>query len=278
MNLFNLKNQKIWLFACGLIFLPWQAVCQEKTITSSVVGHNHTDRGIMFSLNGAGKYLSPHSGGGGFVCCVILPAPWRPGLTAKVKWSWSGSDEWFEKIVPIPEYDYRKTGQTSVHFLRNGEIKVFVPFGGLGHPDYPLKGPEAGLWPPGGEPPTTGPDATMRILRMSMPPDLRKVPEEFLRDFIVCHNRVGRSRGIIKNSLDETDYALLAIATTGSFLKHPLAQRDLSQPNFSSDYPFYQWAETVPEDMWDTGAPLWEVIAAHPNGVVLKEDCSVVGK
>jgi len=147
MNLLSSKISRIWLLACVLILLPWLSACKGKTIASSVVGHNHTNRGVMFSLNGAGTYLSPHTGGGNFTCCVNLPAPWRPGLTARVKWSWNGSDEWFEEIIPIPKYDYRKTGQTSVHFLRNGEIKVFVPFGGLGHPDYPLKGPEASLKP-----------------------------------------------------------------------------------------------------------------------------------
>lgn len=45
--------------------------------------------------------------------------------------------------MPIPKYD--KVGDLAVHFLRNGEVKVFVTNPRLGHPDYPLKGPEAGL-------------------------------------------------------------------------------------------------------------------------------------
>ncbi|WDN48809.1 hypothetical protein [Xanthomonas oryzae] len=31
--------------------------------------------------------------------------------------------------------------------IRVEAAKVFVPLGGLGGPDYPLKGPEAGLYP-----------------------------------------------------------------------------------------------------------------------------------
>jgi len=147
MTLYNLKKPRIWLLVLIMGLLPWLAACRAKTIASSVVGYNHTSRGVMFSLNGAGTYTSPHSGGGKFTCCVSLPVPWRPGLTATVKWSWSGSDEWLEETVPVPEYDYRKTGQVSVHFLRNGEVKVFVVFGGLRDPNYPLKGPEASLKP-----------------------------------------------------------------------------------------------------------------------------------
>jgi len=230
---FDSKSPRIWLLACILTLLPWVAACKDTTIASSVVGYNHTDRGIVFSLHGATDYLSPHSGGGSFVCCVKLPAPWYPGLTATVKWRWGGTDEWFKETVPIPEYDYHKTGQTSVHFLRNGEIKVFAPLGGLGHPDYPLKGPAADLWPPGGKPPPlTGPDADMALLRENLSTDLRKVSNEFLRAFIVCHAQIGRNKGIIKSRDDEISYIFLATATTGGFWKHPLAQRDLSQPNF----------------------------------------------
>ena len=46
-------------------------------------------------------------------------------------------------MVAIPEYD--RIGDLAVHFLRSGQVKVFVTNLTLGHPDYPLTGPEAPL-------------------------------------------------------------------------------------------------------------------------------------
>ncbi|WP_155520603.1 DUF3304 domain-containing protein, partial [Ralstonia solanacearum] len=49
-----------------------------------------------------------------FVCCLIYPEKWSPGLTAKVKWTTSSSDpnatgdaakpHWHEAVVPIDQY------------------------------------------------------------------------------------------------------------------------------------------------------------------------------
>jgi hypothetical protein len=36
-------------------------------------------------------------------------------------------------------------GRFAVHFLRDGNVKVFVTMMSLHHPDYPLKGDEARL-------------------------------------------------------------------------------------------------------------------------------------
>ena len=103
----------------GIIALmPLLAASQSATIGTSVVGYNHRDQGIVFSVNGqVGSYVQPHKDGGGFSCCVSIPNPWHPGMTATVKWRWGGTDEWFEQTIPVPEYDAQQTGRMSVHFM-----------------------------------------------------------------------------------------------------------------------------------------------------------------
>lgn len=48
-----------------------------------------------------------------------------------------------ERLVPVPEHD--KVSGFSIHFLRSGEVKVFVSRYVLGAPQYPFTGPEARL-------------------------------------------------------------------------------------------------------------------------------------
>jgi hypothetical protein len=136
------------------LLLPWLSACNsEQIIPAGVVGYNHTDKNIgTFSVRigksrGGGGFLEAHRGGGSMVCCVGFPDPWRPGLTAIVGWTDNYNKNYQEREIPIPEYDAKRTGSVKVHFLRNGEIKIFLSLAFLGNPNYPLKGPEAGLYP-----------------------------------------------------------------------------------------------------------------------------------
>ncbi|WP_149138608.1 DUF3304 domain-containing protein [Cupriavidus campinensis] len=119
--------------------------CGEEPISVSMVGYNHTDVGIYaFEVNGrGGPNIWPHEGGGSFTCCVTVPRVYKPGMTAKVRWVNRIDDVPQERIVPVPPYGPRDGGMFAVHFLRDGNVKVFVTMMGLGHPDYPLKGDEA---------------------------------------------------------------------------------------------------------------------------------------
>ncbi|MGO4282603.1 DUF3304 domain-containing protein [Cupriavidus sp. RAF20_2] len=119
--------------------------CGDKPIAVSMVGYNHTDVGIYaFEVNGhGGPNIWPHEGGGKFTCCVTVPRIHKPGMTAKVRWVHRIDDVPQERIVPVPPYGPRDGGMFAVHFLRDGNVKVFVTMMGLGHPDYPLKGDEA---------------------------------------------------------------------------------------------------------------------------------------
>ncbi|AON53074.1 DUF3304 domain-containing protein [Herbaspirillum seropedicae] len=126
-------------------------------MTLNLVPYNHMTDGIAnfdVQIKGGSKsgggFLDAGSGGGSMICCVSIPEKWQPGLTAKVTaevYRNSGEKYDIAKEVPIPEYTREQAGHLSVHFLRDGEVKIFVTRYALWHPDYPLKGREAELKP-----------------------------------------------------------------------------------------------------------------------------------
>ena len=118
-----------------------------KKVTADLTGYNHTDKTIAaFYVDGQwGGNITPGSGGGSFVCCISLPVPWHEGTEVTVSWEDHELKTQSRKVV-VPRYSDRGGGMT-VHFLRDGQIKVFVGMTVLAHPDYPLKGKEAELRP-----------------------------------------------------------------------------------------------------------------------------------
>lgn len=132
------------------------AGCRERDETTplELTAYNHTDGDIgWYSVEignqgriGAG-FLAPGSGGGGFTCCIFVPTTWNPEIKIKVSGlQMVGNEERkFVKLVSVPKYDAETAGSLNVHFLRSGDIKVFVTRIMLGHRDYPLKGREAEL-------------------------------------------------------------------------------------------------------------------------------------
>lgn len=118
----------------------------DRTVGANLTGYNHTDKTIgAFYVNGVwGGNITPHSGGGSFVCCAELPAPWHAGIVVKIEWE-AHDGKMHERQVELPQYEAATLSRLSVHFLRDGEIKVFANRLSLWHPDYPLKGEEAEL-------------------------------------------------------------------------------------------------------------------------------------
>ena len=121
--------------------------CGEDPMTLEVVGYNHTDEGIYaFAVNkSGGPYLAPHRGGGNFTCCASVPRTYRPGMTLDVEWVNNIKDIPKQRTVVVPPYRPQDGGMLSVHFLRDGNVKVFVTMVGPRHPTYPLQGDEARL-------------------------------------------------------------------------------------------------------------------------------------
>ncbi|QAU23573.1 DUF3304 domain-containing protein [Dyella sp. M7H15-1] len=123
------------------------AGCPADNVPLEVVGYNHTDRSIgYFSVNGGGStFLMKHSGGGGYTCCITVPPVYKPGMKATITWSDEAGENPRSREIAVPPYGPDDFGAFAVHFLRDGQIKVFVTRYGLGHPDYNLKGDEAKL-------------------------------------------------------------------------------------------------------------------------------------
>lgn len=117
----------------------------NQTMGLDVVGYNHTDHAIGdFSVNDRGGAFEAAHSGGGASCCIAIPEKYTPGMTVTVTWTDQYNEHPQSRVVPIPPYTSEDGGEFHVHFLRNGEIKVFVTaiiF--LSNPDYPLKGAEA---------------------------------------------------------------------------------------------------------------------------------------
>lgn len=134
-----------WLALATFILFICTA-CADEGVPLSIVGYNHTDKYIhSFTVNeGGGSNAFAHSGGGSFVCCVVVPSKWRPGLKAKIRWM-NEDDTWNETIADIPEYKSGNLSRFNVHFLASGKVKVFIFNGSPGFPNYPLQGEEAKL-------------------------------------------------------------------------------------------------------------------------------------
>jgi len=129
-----------------LLLLPVLAACKGQPASTTPVGvrgYNHTDNHVaQFLVNGgSGGSAWPHSAGG-TVCCVVLPDHWAPDQKVEIEWT-TDLETYQKATVSIPRYN--EVGSLAVHFLRNGQVKVFVTNLILGHPDYPLTGPEAPL-------------------------------------------------------------------------------------------------------------------------------------
>lgn len=122
--------------------------------TMDFTAYNHTDHSIddfefqfQGGKRGAGGFVGKGEGGGD-ICCASVPAQWTPGMIVQVRASWkdsAGAVQSISREVPVPQYARKDTGHFDIHFLRNGEVKVFVTSLATWHPDYPLQGKDVEL-------------------------------------------------------------------------------------------------------------------------------------
>jgi hypothetical protein len=116
----------------------------DDTMGVDIVGYNHTDHDIgSFYVNDAGGAFEARHEGGGAVCCVSIPRKYKAGMSVTVKWTDEMDEHPQTRMITVPPYTPADGGMFAVHFLRNGEIKVFVTMLAPWHPNYPLKGDEA---------------------------------------------------------------------------------------------------------------------------------------
>ncbi|USX14228.1 DUF3304 domain-containing protein [Oxalobacteraceae bacterium OTU3CAMAD1] len=93
-------------------------------------------------------------GGGGNVCCVVLPVKWRPGLIAEIRWSiadWSNEKEietrkgnyqsvvWknYKAVVPIEKYESPE--DLYIHFFAGGKVRAVSSIFGSEGGKHPIQ-------------------------------------------------------------------------------------------------------------------------------------------
>ena len=114
-----------FVVALGNIF--YTNFIKVKMMPASISPYNFSDIGVGdLYVNGTwGGNSYAHTGGGGSVCCVLIPEKWRPGLVVNVKWIRGDlSDKWYSVEANIPEYT--ESGALQVLFLENDKVKVYV--------------------------------------------------------------------------------------------------------------------------------------------------------
>lgn len=139
----------------SLICIFATTACSDSTNAVSLRGYNHMKVLAIriFTVNGAmGPNVDTESGGGE-TCCVTIPKQWRPGLKAKVSWSYDQNDDVASPLPPsqtaevdIPEYHF--VGAVHVHFYEKHKIKIVVSKCSPRHPFYPMTAADLAPWQP----------------------------------------------------------------------------------------------------------------------------------
>ncbi len=144
------------LFYVALALFNTACSKENMSVPANLTAYNHTENGIgsyivtlSTGASTSAGYLGPGEGGGGMTCCLAVPPVWRPGMTATIEMETTvnGKDITTTKTVTIPQYATDDVSTFNVHFLHNGNYKVFVSKYALGHRRYPLTGKEAELNP-----------------------------------------------------------------------------------------------------------------------------------
>ena len=98
----------------------------SKMMIASIEPYNFTSIGIvdLYVNDTWGGSVYGNSGGGGSVCCVLIPEKWRPGLVANIKWQKTEDPKWYSAVAEIPEYN--RSAPLQVLFLANNQVRVYV--------------------------------------------------------------------------------------------------------------------------------------------------------
>lgn len=155
-----MKRSLTLLALCGVVLVACAlTACEPEKVTISYMAVNHTDEGIAsIIVNGEGGILhAPAQGGGGTMCCIVLPKRWRPGLTAEIKWQGGGTyvrddkgnvvtkngvpviieSPWKTQTVEVPQYtDEEIRGHFDIHIMPGDKVLVKVSFIYPWHSDY----------------------------------------------------------------------------------------------------------------------------------------------
>ena len=99
-------------------------------------------------------------------------------------------------------------------------------------------------------------DVVIAHLRDVIRDELRRVPMVALYPFVEAHLTAARQHGL--HDLDaQAQYLLLALFTSGGFTQHPIVRERLMRPSIEHAEPFAAWMTQIPDEVWETGPPLW---------------------
>jgi hypothetical protein len=124
-------------------------------VTVTGIHHIGPDFNIAdFYVDGySGSNVGREGGGGRYVCCVMLPSKWRPGLSVDVRWSvanWSKevmveTDVGNYKSITFKRYKarvpvekYYSAENMYVHFFPGGRIRVVSSLSGPRGTEHPI--------------------------------------------------------------------------------------------------------------------------------------------
>ncbi|KVT43923.1 DUF3304 domain-containing protein [Burkholderia multivorans] len=144
MNIAVLKRFLVLLTGSLLVTI---AGCSDENESnpSDVSGYNYTDyyiagfrvgsEGDEFPAGGPNifpkKDGQARSGGGKFICCISIPAHWRPGMKVVIKWKVDKIQDgktpgkWYTATTEVPPYGPRTAGFV-VHFLSDDRIRIQI--------------------------------------------------------------------------------------------------------------------------------------------------------
>jgi hypothetical protein len=100
------------------------------------------------------------------------------------------------------------------------------------------------------------PDALIVELRTHLRAELKDVPQRELYPFIHDHWQLARKYGI-NDQDDQIQFLLLALFTSGAFIKNPdFAELLIQLPD--RQHSFTELFDALPDSVWRAGSPLWE--------------------
>lgn len=127
----------------------WQ---ENKAMDEMVSGGlsliNYTDDEVYTSVRNS-KYpkpgqgvsydMGPRAGGAGVMCCVPIPARWRPRIKMNVTYRFGKWPEGKEvmKVVELPEYPDGRPGSLYLIFHSETEFELMSTIFAPGHPRWP---------------------------------------------------------------------------------------------------------------------------------------------
>ena len=125
LSLLVLPRAVMIVLLCGLA-ASCNADQNEEMIPVMLTGVDYLPEHLSVQSFSVDGHQGGSAGTGSQMCCVSLPANWRPGLRVRVVW---GVTNWHkceadEYVTQVEIERYDEGGNLYVHFLRDGFVRV----------------------------------------------------------------------------------------------------------------------------------------------------------